>query len=117
MNSFGYGNFEVIGSGGGGGGGMTPQEVKTLINKNNDEVIVPAINAAVSSSAKDYDDTKVYSTYNEMVSASDGRVDVLYIVLNPDASHPGTRYVWSANDGFSSIESRIDDDSIASIFN
>ncbi len=118
MSIFSVGNFEVVGSGGGSsGGGVNPQEINALINKNNNEVIIPAINSAVSSAANSYDDTKIYSTYEDMVGAeAQGKSDTLYIILNPENETHSTNYIWNGS-AYEPISGSISSNDIIGMFN
>ena len=141
MYNIGLANFDAIG--GSGQGGMTEDQVKELINKNNEEVVQSQIEDAVNQStadmqthvqtvvdqatsdmqshvdtvvadaAEDYDDTKIYDTYDAMIAAEPtGREDVLYIITNED----NTRYIWNGT-AYTAIEGRIGRDQIENLFN
>lgn len=143
MNFFSIGNFDVVGSGGSGGGGVTEEQVKELINRNNTEVVQgqiqsavsqassdmqtytdsaisqstagvqTQINTAVTNAAENYDDTKIYATYDDMIEREPtGREDVLYIITDES----NTRYIWNGS-AYTAIEGRIDTEQISNLFN
>ena len=98
---FGIGNFDAIGGGGGGGGDVTRREVERMIEG--------TLNTAKNEGA--FDDTKVYETYQAMITAEPtGRADTLYIVSADD-----TKYLWSNNE-YTPIESTATNADVAGIF-
>lgn len=91
---FGLGNFDILG--GGEGGYVTKEEAQQMIN---DSLITAKESGA-------FDDTKVYDTYQDMISSEPvGREDTLYIITTDDENH-GTRYIWT-DDGYVPIEDSI----------
>lgn len=85
ITPFGFGNFEILGNN---SEYVTEDEAKKLIKN--------ALTEAKDSGT--FDDTKVYSTYDEMISSEPtGRTDVLYVLTTDDNVH-GTRYVWTGSE-------------------
>lgn len=142
MAYFSIGNFDVVG-GGGSGGGVTEDQVRELINQNNTEVVQgqiqsavnqassnmqsytdtavsqatsgvqTQIDTAVTNAAENYDDTKIYATYDDMIEREpEGREDVLYIITDES----NTRYIWNGS-AYTAIEGRIGTDQISNLFN
>lgn len=96
MAFFKYGNFDslVFQS-----GGISESRVNELIENNNNKIL-SQVDSRVEASLTDaqssgrFDDTKVYTTYAEMVASEPtGRKDVLYILIT-DEEDRGTRYIW-----------------------
>ena len=71
------------------------------------------IDTAVTNAAENYDDTKIYATYDDMIEKEpEGREDVLYIITDES----NTRYIWNGS-AYTAIEGRIGTDQISNLFN
>lgn len=98
---FGYGNFDILGED---GGYVTEEEARQMISD--------ALFNAKETGA--FDDTKIYSTYEDMISLEPvGRSDVLYILETDDDAH-GTRYIWDGSQ-YVSIQDTLTPDEISDI--
>lgn len=86
--------------------------VQSAIEQSNTEMQEHVQNV-VTDAASDYDDTKIYDTYDALIAAEpEGREDVLYIITNED----NTRYIWNGT-AYTAIEGRIGKDQITELFN
>ena len=101
FSPFGIGNFDVLGDG---EGFVTLDEAKQLIK---DSLVAAKEDGS-------FDDTKVYRTYEDMISNEPvGREDVLYIIETDDNVH-GTRYLWTGSE-YEPIQDTITSEDISSI--
>lgn len=101
---FKIGNFDVLGGGGGSEDYVTREEARNMINE--------SLNTAKEDGT--FDDTKVYETYEDMISAEPvGRQDTLYILTTDDEVH-GTRYIWNGSE-YTSIEDSLTSSDIQNI--
>lgn len=99
MAFFKFGNFDILSSQ---SSGVSEAKVNELIERNNIQIL-SQVNQKVEASFKEaqssgqFDDTKVYNTYADMVASEPiGRKDVLYILVT-DEEDKGTRYIWDGS--------------------
>ena len=70
------------------------------------------IDTAVTNASENYDDTKIYATYDDMLADEPtGREDVLFFINDED----NTRYIWNGSE-YTAIEGRIGYNQIQGLF-
>lgn len=122
MYTFGLANFDMVSS----GESISEQKVKDLIDQAASNIqsytdtavsqvtsgIQTQIDTVVTNASENYDDTKIYATYDDMLAAEpSGREDVLYIITDED----NTRYIWNGSE-YTAIEGRIGYNQIQGLF-